>query len=313
MSYDSKYNPEAPSAPDGRADTSHPQLQAQLGAVQALKDMRMLYTVLPGNRLERIAGKKLVMVTDAPSLRPEQVDALERYVLGGGSLYISGATDPELARRLLGLEYQGMTQEKLTYAAPTALGEACFSPEYTAQYPLQYEGRQALVSNPQNHPVLARITLPYTDPADAGRFASIHSNPPGPETEYPAAILGQGGEGKVLWLSFCPEKAQAAAPRQVTRNLIGLLHTASIVATDAHPCLELTLFDDGEGYILHAVNVQQEPALPLPGYQLTLSLPRAVKEARLAPSGEPVAMDTAGGKITLQMPAPGMFTTVKLA
>lgn len=159
----------------------------------------------------------------------------------------------------------------------------------------------------------ARIALPYTDPADAGRFASIHSNPPGPETEYPAAILGRVGEGKVLWLSFCPEKAQAAAPRQVTRNLIGLLQPASIVATDAHPCLELTLFDDGEGYILHAVNVQQEPALPLPGYQLTLSLPRTVKEARLAPSGEPVVMDTASGKVTLQMPAPGMFTTVRLA
>ena len=106
-----------------------------------------------------------------------------------------------------------------------------------------------LVSNPKGHPVLARIALPYTDPADAGRFASIHSNPPGPETEYPAAILGKVGEGKVLWLSFCPEKAQAAAPRQVTRNLIGLLQPASIVATDAHPCLELTLFDDGEGYI----------------------------------------------------------------
>lgn len=313
MSYDSKYNPDAPSAPDGRADTSHPQLEAQLGAARALKDMRMLYTVLPGNRMERLAGKSLAMVTDAPSLRPEQIDALERYVRGGGSLYISGATDPELARRLLGLEYQGMTRERVTYAAPTALGEGCFAPEYSAKYPINYEGRQMLVSNPQNHPVLARVALPYTDPADAGRFASIHSNPPGPETDYPAAVLGQIGEGKVLWLSFCPEKAQAAAPRQVTRNLIGLLHRPSLVATDAHPCLELTLFDDGEGYLLHTVNVQEEPALPLPAYRLTLSLPRPVKEARLAPSGEMVPVELAPGKITLQMPAPGMFTTVRLA
>ena len=99
----------------------------------------------------------------------------------------------------------------------------------------------------------------------------------------------------------------------MTRNLIGLLHRPSLVATDAHPCLELTLFDDGEGYLLHAVNVQEEPVLPLPAYRLTLSLPRPVKEARLAPSGEMVPVELAPGKITLQMPAPGMFTTVRLA
>ena len=312
MGYDSKYNADAKAAPATKADRSHPQLQAQLGAARALHQMRVLYTALPGNRIDRVMGKRLAMVTDAPSLREKELDTLERYVREGGNLYISGNTDPKLAERLLGLVFKGKTPENMTYAAPTELGRTAFGDEYSAKYPVSYEGPQPMMENPQNHPVLARITLPYTNPADSTRFASIHSNPPGRPTEYPAAILAQVGKGKVLWLSFCPEKASSASLHALTRHLIGLLYQPQILASTAHPCLEYTLFEDEEGYTLHAVNVQEEPALPLPAYELRLTLPRQVSCATLAPDDTPIDLRREGDTVILTMPTPDMFTTIRL-
>jgi hypothetical protein len=272
----------------------------------------MLYTALPGNRIGRVMDKKLAMVTDAPSLRDHEIDVLEQYVLEGGNLYISGNTDPRLAQRLLGLIYKGKTQETMTYAAPTQLGAEVFGADYSAKYPVSYEGPQPIMENPQGHPVLATITLPYTLPSDKSHFASIHSNPPGIATEHPAAILAQVGKGKVLWLSFCPEKAESTSLYDMTCRLISLLYQPHVLASGAHPCLEYTLFEDEEGYTLHAVNVQHAPALPLPEYELTLTLPRNIKSALMAPEDTPIPLRQEADRIILTLPAPGMFTTVRL-
>jgi len=312
MSYDSKYNADAKAAPADKADRSHPQLQAQLGIARVLHQMRVLYTALPGNRIDRVMGKRVAMVTDAASLREHELDTLERYVREGGNLYISGNTDPRLAQRLLGLVYKGKTAETMTYAAPTGLGTDIFGEEYSAKYPVSYEGPQIVMENPENHPVLATITLPYTNPADYLHFASIHSNPPGRATEHPAAILATVGKGKVLWLSFCPEKAESSSMHNVTQRLISLLYQPQILASTAHPCMEYTLFEDKEGYTLHGVNVQAEPALPLPGYTMTLTLPRRISTAVLAPNDTPIPLHYEEDKLILTLPAPDMFTTIRL-
>ena len=194
MSYDSKYDEAAAPSVDAQASQKHPQLEAQLGMSKILTDLRILHTVLPEDKILRIIDKKLVLITDAPQLRTEELDILEKYVFDGGCLYISGATDPRLAERLLGLKFHGFTKERITYVAPTEAGIPYFC-EYTSKYPLSYDKHQYIVENPKGHQVLATLTLPFTDPNDNSRFASIHSNPPGPGTEYPAVIYGTYGKG----------------------------------------------------------------------------------------------------------------------
>ena len=62
MSYDSKFNAAAlPASPDA-ADRSQPQLKAQLGMASLLNGMRLTPPVLPCNRPDRLAGKKLGIV-----------------------------------------------------------------------------------------------------------------------------------------------------------------------------------------------------------------------------------------------------------
>ena len=111
MSYDSKYDVHQPPASPDHAGRSHPQLDAQIGMARVLKEMSMLFTVLPSNRLEKLEGKKIAFLTNATSLRESEMDILCRYVEQGGNLYLSGTTDPHLAKRLLGLNFLGYTRE----------------------------------------------------------------------------------------------------------------------------------------------------------------------------------------------------------
>ncbi len=311
MSYDSKYDEAAIPAPDAQASQRHPQLEAQLGISEALTDLRILHTVLPEDKVERIFGKKLVLVTDAPQLRSEELKVLEQYVLEGGNLYISGTTDPRLSEKLLGLKFQGFTQERITYVAPTKAGEPYFC-EYNAKYPLSYDGHQFLVENPEGHQVLAKLTIPYTDPNNNACFASIHSNPPGIRTEYPTVILGSCGKGKVLWLGFCPEKNNTVSVREVTKSLIRLLYSPQVLASDAHPVIEMTLFEDEQDYLLHAVNVQEEPPLPVLPFSVELTLPHAISGIIDVGQNKEVEYEQRGDKVSFIVEEPGMFTTIQL-
>ena len=46
---------------------------------------------------------------------------------------------------------------------------------------------------------LAKIVLPFTDPDDKAHFASIHSNPPGTASNFPAVVSVNYGKGTVIW------------------------------------------------------------------------------------------------------------------
>jgi hypothetical protein len=310
MSYDSKFSAAALPADHDAAERSHPQLKAQLGMASLMQAMRLTYTVLPGNRLDRLSGKKLALLTDAPRLRPEQIDQLERYVADGGSLYLSGATDERLVERLLGLRRVGLSRETSTYVAPTQDGQRFFAPEYSARYPLSFEGRQVLVENRRQQQVLATITLPYTDPADPATFASIHSNPPGRATEYPAIVLGRYGQGRVLWLS-CPLETQPQEPiRAVVRQLLEQLARPEIVDSDAPACVELTLFEDDNRHILHCVNVQaSHPIWPVAPFTVRLKLDRSPHRVRRAPDLTDVPFSMADGAICFQTAELRLFDT----
>ncbi|MDF2921324.1 MAG: hypothetical protein K0R57_238 [Paenibacillaceae bacterium] len=310
MSYDSKFDLHADPAGPQAAARTHRQLSSQLGMARVLNEMRMLYTVLPNNRLDRLEGKKLAVLTDATILNDNEIDQLVDYVSNGGSLYVSGTTDYRLAGRLLGLAYNGYTAEANTYLAPTGLGETCFGDEYSRKYPLNYAGPQMMVENPQGHPVLATITLPYTNPADTAKFASIHSNPPGIATEYPAIISGRYGSGKVLWLAAGIEANQQISCRGITARLIKSLAQPERLVSNAPGHIEMTLFRDEakRRYLLHLVNVTEEPGSHLaPPFEVRLKLEEAVHAVRQAPDLTPSPFVQTGDELVISIDGMNLF------
>lgn len=281
-------------------DESMPQLASAVSAATTLEQANLLYTVLPNCRIERIFGKQLVIVTNAPHLTASEIDTLIEYVAQGGSLYIGGATNPALAQRLLGLEFHGYTAETVTFLSPTAAGQPCFGELYSADYPLTCRAPQQRASNPRGHQVLATLTLPYTDPADTSLFASIHSNPPGRHTDSPAVVYGRCGKGRVLWSGAAIEGNDQQAHRQVFLRLVSLLVPDRLLTSDAPDSVNFTLFDDAENRCLYlnCVNIEERFPAP-PVITVTLRTAYPICEALLLPRQEAVPFTYRDGALTL--------------
>lgn len=274
-------------AKGNQIDYSNPQLDATVGAAMALTSNNFLYTVIPSNKQDRIIDKKVVVVSEAAFLSDEEIDNFADYVKRGGSLYISGSTESRLAKKLLGLELLGYTEENITYIAPTNEGQSLFGEMYTNEHPLAYKDVQMKVANTLGKKVLATITLPYTNPDDKTKFAAIHSNPPGIKTDMPAIVYGEYGKGKVIWSAASFEKNPQKAHKDVFICMIRLLYgSSSMFSTSAPYFVQFTLFDDNKNNCkyLNVINVQEQvPLIKIDNFKIKLLSDKAIQSVLLLP------------------------------
>jgi hypothetical protein len=282
------------------AGETYQHINCNLGAAKALRNAHIPYRVITDKRLNRLSQNKVIILTDLVFLSQVEEDALVEYLRLGGSLYISGITPANLTQRLLGLRINGLTQEQVTYMSPTEKGQPFFC-SYDRNYPMTIFGKQMQPENAGNNTVLATITLPYTNPADSGIFASIHSNPPGIKTEMPAMVRGQFGKGNVIWSAAPFEESSQKVHKQVFTNLISYLNPAKpMIETDAPAQIEFTVFTDpGQDLIqLHCVNVQeQSPMIPLSGFSMALFVDRIIKSVKLLPNKQEVPFTQKDGYV----------------
>jgi len=299
----------------GPIDT-YPQYEALMEGARALSKGNYLYTVIPNERREKILGKKVVIVTEAFLLSDDDVNFLADYVQGGGNLYISGSCNPKLVNRLLSLEFLGWTDSRQTYVAPTPEGASFFGELTCADHPLSLPNSQMRMRNGAGNKVLATITLPYTNPNDPARFASIHADPPGIRTEDPSIVYGEYGSGKVLWTAGAFENHPSLSHKDVFLNLLALLYDGeSRLTSNAPECVQFTLFDDPEHrrLLLHAVNVQQaEPFFRAGDFDVALSTDRSVHRVRCLPDGGQIAFSIKNGVLSFSLRDMDLFTTIEI-
>ena len=192
---------------DEHLSTRLPHVEAAVCAARTLIENHIPYGVITRNSLERLSRHKLIILPDVLALSPLEAEAFRAYVREGGALYASGRTSTittEGVRRadflladLFGVSYVGETRESFTYIAPAEGAGELFS-GYSAKWPLAVEQSQCMVQARDGARVLGYTVLPYTDPAEPRRFASIHSNPPGIATGYPAVVLNHYGQGQAI-------------------------------------------------------------------------------------------------------------------
>ena len=308
-------DPDISSQDPGHLST-YPQLDALNEGSRALVAGNYQYTVIPDIRKEKILGKKAVIVTEASMLSDDEITFLADYVEKGGNIYISGNVNPGLAQKLLSLEFLGWTDWKSSYIAPTEAGQQYFGDMYTAKHPLSYTKSQMLVHNPAHHQVLATVTLPYTNPMDPVKFASIHSNPPGIATEYPAVVYGRYGKGRVLWSAGAFESTAARPQKDVFLNLFGLVYGGgSFLKSTAPECVQFTLFDDFEHsrLLLHAVNVQElEPFFRAGSFSVTLETDKPVSRVRILPGLEDLPFTFESGALSFEVKDMDLFVMIEV-
>ena len=218
-------------------------------------------------------------------LEKEDNARLIAYVEAGGTLYLSGFGNRELVEALTGHRCLGVTTERNVYAAPTAGWEELFG-EFTKEYPLPMETPAVLAEAGAGSRILATLTLPYTKP-DEVRFASIHSDPPGIPTGYPAVTVSTYGAGQVIWSALPLEMVEYPEFRQIFRKLLELgIPPVYSFRSDAPANVELTAFRTPEYWTVNLSVLQEEAeAVPVPPFTVEVKTPTPPQAVTRLPDG----------------------------
>jgi hypothetical protein len=303
-----------------------PHLETSVNVVKSLLNENIPFGVITKEDLKDLSNYQVIVLPKVLMMDEEEVKALREYVASGGSLYVSGSAsllDKDgnkqkdfMLADVLGVSYLGETKERLTYIAPTSKVAELF-PNVSSEYPLTIFGPQIKAKPANEDEVLATITLPYTDPVDHTKFASIHSNPPGIPTEYPAIVMRSFGKGKAVWVAEDLELMKYDSQREVFTNLIkSLAQKPFSFESDAPKSVEITLFHQGENkrYIINFLNFQEElPNIPVSGITCRVKL-EGRKATRLVklPEEEEIPFEVKGNYVEFETPELETFLMLAL-
>lgn len=212
---------------------------------------------------------------------------------------------------VFGLSYLGETKEEVTYISPVKILEEIF-PSISRDYPLILFNSQIKTRAFNNEEVIAHIKLPYTDPSDPAKFASIHSNPPGIETEYPSILRRKFGKGEVIWVAGPLEAVDRDLHRDVFVRLIrSLLDGDLSFEVDAPKSIEVTMFRQCEHnrYIVNFLNFQ--PELPnIPVYNIKFRIKtrgQRFSKVLILPEKIPLDFEIKGDYLETTIPKVGTY------
>jgi hypothetical protein len=253
------------------------------------------------------SGKKLkqypfVIFSNPSRLEEKTVDELIDYVARGGVLYFSNADEGRLMQELVGGSCQGYTASNRTYIAAKPAYRGLLQ-EFDEKYPLPMDCRLPLVTGVEEKYVAARMALPYTDPAEK-KFASIHSNPPGDVTDYPALVIKPYGKGTVIWSAAPIENEGLLAYRTILENLVRHFIGDRIeISTTAPEMVELVTFEDQEKqvcYISAAALNDGDVAIPMPEFEIRVKTDRQITAVQLLPEEREIPFERQGDEIVFR-------------
>ena len=315
FSLSSKYNPSdnGKSPLDPTLAGRFPHIDSLLNTCAALITNHIPFGVVTKKDLKRLSRHRILVLPNLLMMNAEEVEAIRQYVAEGGNLYLSrdtsllteaGLRQPDfMLADVMGVHYQGETREKFTYSAPQPGFEAIM-PEFSQKYPLGLEESQVKVTAQANVQVMAKITLPYTDPADFTRFSSIHSNPPGIPTDYPSLVMNSYGKGKVIYSAASLEGVEYA--RSIFVNLLKLFKQPYSFEADAPASVEVTLFNqaDKQRFIINLLNFQKDlPNIPVEGIKVRVRIAGLTPGMLvLLPDGEEMSYTYADDMLEFESP-----------
>lgn len=265
--------------------TLSPHLEACLNTTKSLSNAHIPFGVISKRNLNKLSDFQVIILPDLLMIDEDEVNAFRQFVRDGGSLYSSSNTSlltkdgikkgNFLLSDVFGVSYLGITDEEVTFIAPSHEGDETFL-DYSEKYPLSINSKQIKVKVNNDAKILGKLVLPYTDPKDVTRFSSAISNPPGIITGMPSVVMNEYGKGKSIYSSASIESMTKNDQRTVFVNLIKLLLTKPVYfEIDAPKSVELTLFHqkDKKRYIINMVNFQRElPNIPINGINVCINV-----------------------------------------
>ncbi len=296
-----------------------PHVNAALGAAEALRTNHIPFGVITKKNLKDLSRHQIIIFPNVLRLSDEEVSAIRDYVVNGGSVYASKFTLRSKLSEMLGITSIEETPEKFTYIAPTLEGKMLL-PEVTKECPLSISDSQIKADLSSREGVMATITLPYTNPDDVTKFASIHSDPPGIPTNYPAIILKNIGKGKILWSSASIETyaTQSLKHRSIFANIIKTLARKPFsFEANAPGCVEIIQFNkpDEKRYLINIINFQSEigaPNIPINDILLKVRVKGKTLRVIALPDETPIPFNQDGETVRINVPTLQTFHMLAL-
>lgn len=284
--------------------------EACLSCVKSCVMRNVLSGVTGGYR--SLDGHRVLIVPALTCEDDYDVDRIVEYARNGGRVYFSGANNEKLLKAFFGATKVGSTAEKVVYIAPEEKALRAFG-HFNKKYPLSYSGAAPIVEGVRKNCVMATVTLPYTN-QDGVDFASIHSNPPGVQTEIPAMAVCDFGKGRVLW-SALPIEACGTYDYGdlLLRLLTEFLDFQPTLQSDAPLDVELTLFWDGDRYLLSSALLSEwHKARRVEDFTVKINLDRTPRSVVRLPSGEPIDFSIYGNTVEIPIRSPEIFTMIEI-
>ena len=238
-------------------------------------------------------------------------DDIENYIKNGGNVYLSGSDSKSLVERLLNCKYKGSTEAVNVYIAPTAENEKLFL-GFNEEYPFPFEGKAPIIECGDDCEVLAYFKLPYTNP-DESRFASIHSNPPGVLTTYPAVLRRSLGNGSIVWSGVSLEAVDMYEYKRIFINLLETLTKDYSFVSNAPSDVEITVFDCDDGILVNATVLDEkafvDKVLPFEIFVKSSVSPKGVNKL---PDGKAISFVYEDGYVKFSSDALDIFDMYKI-
>lgn len=310
-----------------------PHLDAALGAARTLKENHIPFGVISRNSLKDTSAYRVIILPNVLVLSEEEADTLRRFVEAGGGLYASGQTDLTYLRDVFAISTEGEAAETVTYITPTSRGRDLLA-GVDPKYPLSItttpasptvglfpapatSGRQVKARAANQDEVMATMTLPYTDPQDTRKIASIHSNPPGIATDYASVVCRSFGRGRVIWVAAPLEAAVQQPHKQAFTKIVRSLAAAPFsFEVDAPTAVEVTLFHqpDRKRYLVNLIN-EQDLLPPIPVFDIPMRIrlgSKRPKRVALLPAEQPLSFAMDGEYVQLVVPELNIFQMLLL-
>ena len=297
-----------------------PHLDSSINVSETLQRAHIPYSVYTSFHPEQWSKAKMLIVSDAPNMSKENMSELKAYVEDGGIAYISGHSAQPLVEEIFGGKITGRTDETITYIAPEDEVASLFG-EYSRKYPLTVYDSAYILEGATNGKVLAKLTLPYSlqassflvcadlelqveaDPNDPrNESASMHSDPPGIATDYPAMMEAEVGKGKIIWVCAPFENTSLTQPRKVFTSFVKKYVPEMRFASDDTPyVVEYQLWEDEEGKYLSAINLQYaDEVLPVFDFNICIRTEKPAKITRVS-DGREMGFEYSDGKLVLHI------------
>ena len=283
-------------------------VESKVKMASILRENNVPFDVVADRNL-RDSTDDLLVISDVILIRDDEMDLIERYVMNGGNIYLSGYIGHKRLCELLEIRYNGMTEHSFTYMNPTEKGKELFE-GFSQRNPLTVNGKQHVVEITGECDILATITLPYTM-TDTEQFASIHSNPPGIHTKLPAVITKKVGRGRIMWLAAAIEKSRPYMSRRVVYNLVKSLCKEMKFESNVPSFVEILGWSKNGKRYFAAIN-QQEAAPISPVYDVFIEIPGKIERANLLGKDENLTINYDGVKTRLELPKIDIFHIIEV-